>query len=377
MADVDLNRRTMLAAGAGLVGAGAVARPAAAAPAAPAARAFDPRAYQSQVHGPRTRVMVLGSPHVSGAPDTFDPKVLEPLLQRLQAFAPDSICIEALSGESIDQLWRYRQIYPDVARDYGAYTDILAAAGRAGTGLGMAEAEAEARRLEATWPAEPTPAQRRRMAAVLASAGDPYSALVQWWRLDPSERKSGDSAGRTLADRLNQQERSRNENDVIGVRLAVRLGHERIFSIDDHAADDVVIPLIPDLEVFMGQPWLTAVREHPEFARLGQAAQALTTPEQALATYRLLNSPATGRLDADMQWLSFINRESPNDVGRRRVAEWEARNLRQAAHIREVTARKPGGRVLVVIGSSHKPWLDHYLGMMMDLEVVDAEAVLR
>lgn len=370
---MDLNRR-MLLAGASAIGTAATAQ---AATALPGKRRFDPRDYHDQVHGPRTRVLVLASPHISGAPDSFDPVVLEPLLQRLQAFAPDFICIEALSGESVDLLWRNRAVYPGVATTYGGYTELIAAAGRVNTGLDMAEAEAEARRELAKWPANPTAAQRRRMTAVLASAGDPYSALLQWWRLDPSERRPGDGVGRTLADRLGQQDRSRNENDVIGVRLGVRLGHDRIYSIDDHAADDLVIPLGEDLEAFVSQPWFQAVIEEPSFKRLSQASQALTTPQQALATYQMLNAPQTGRIDADGQWLNFINRESVNDVGRRKVAEWEARNLRQAAHIREVTAVKPGGRVLVIMGSSHKPWIDHYLGMMMDLEIVDAEAVLR
>lgn len=363
----------MLGAGVGLAGA------AAAAPAASAGRApaFDPRAYKRQAHGPLTRVLVLATPHLSGTPETFQPALLEPLLQRLQSFAPDLITVEALSGESIDSLWQFRAIYPEVASDYGSFSDIAAAAGRSGTGLSLAEAEAEARKAMKTWPANPTPEQRRRMAAVFASAGDQNSALVQWWRLDAAERKTGDGVGRVLAERLNFLDQSRNENQLIAARLAVRLGHERLFPVDDHAADDVVLPLVEDLEAFMSQPWLEAVRTDPAFARLSHASAALTSPEQVIETYRMLNSPEAGRVDADRQWLSFINRESPNEVGRRRVAEWEARNLRQAAHIREVTALKPGGRVLVIIGSSHKPWLDHYLGMMMDIEIVDAATVLR
>lgn len=371
---MDVNRRRLLTgAAAGVAGAAG----AAGATAAPRRdQPLDPRDYQSQVHGGLTQVLVLASPHVSGAPDTFDAAVLEPLLQRLQAFAPDFICIEALSGESLDMLWRQRAVYPGVATTYGGYAEIVAAAGRASTGMDPGDAEAEARRMHAAWPSNPTPQQRRRFVSVLASAGDPYSALVQWWRLDPAERKVGDGVGRTLFDKLQQQDRSRNENEVIGVRLAARLGHERIYSIDDHAADDVVLPLGEDLEAFLSQPWFKPLVEQPRFVRLSQAAQALTTPEQALETYRMLNRPDTGRIDADVQWLSFISRESPNAVGRRRVAEWEARNLRQAAHIREITARKPGGRVLVVMGSSHKAWIDAYMSMMTDIEVVDAGAVL-
>ena len=59
------------------------------------------------------------------------------------------------------------------------------------------------------------------------------------------------------------------------------------------------------------------------------------------------------------------------------MAGWEARNLRQVANIREATAQTPGGRVLVIVGSSHKPWFDAYLSMMSDIKLVDAAAFLR
>ena len=52
-------------------------------PAAAQNRPFDPRDYQSQQVGEATQVLVIGTPHLSGAPDSFDPAVLEPLLARL------------------------------------------------------------------------------------------------------------------------------------------------------------------------------------------------------------------------------------------------------------------------------------------------------
>jgi bifunctional DNA-binding transcriptional regulator/antitoxin component of YhaV-PrlF toxin-antitoxin module len=48
-----------------------------------------------------------------------------------------------------------------------------------------------------------------------------------------------------------------------------------------------------------------------------------------------------------------------------------------AANIREVAGWKPGVRVLVIVGSAHKPWLDHYFRQMTDVRIVNAEAVLR
>src|SRR5690606_27433202 len=69
-----------------------------AAPAAAQTRPFDPREYQRQHVGAPTQVLVLGTMHLSGTPETFDPAVLDPLLDRLAAFAPDAITIEALPG---------------------------------------------------------------------------------------------------------------------------------------------------------------------------------------------------------------------------------------------------------------------------------------
>jgi len=132
-----------------------------------------------------------------------------------------------------------------------------------------------------------------------------------------------------------------------------------------------------NMTAFMEQPWFTAMLSDPSFTPLREAGQHLTTPAEALATYQMLNRPAAGWTDANGQWLSMINRASPDNVGRSRVAAWETRNLRMAANIREVSARYPGGRVLVIVGSAHKPWLDAYLRMMSDVQIVDATRVLR
>ena len=341
-------------------------------------RPFDPREYQSRLHGEKTQILVLGSPHLSNAAEGFDPAVLEPVLERLAAYAPDVIVIENLSGESVHALRAWRALYPGAADMFGRHLLVAAALGQSGTGLEIPEAEAEARRLlREDWPQAPTPAQRRRLAAVLASAGDLYSALIQWWRLDASERKPGDGLGRGLADYLDRVGSGRNESHLIGARLAARLGHDRVHASDDQAYGDVVQPRVQLLMDFIEQPELQAVFNAPAFRDPASSAQRMTTAQATLDIYRMVNSPRIGRLDADTQWLTMMDRPSPENIGRSQVAAWEARNLRQAGNIREVTAHHPGARVLVIVGYSHKPWFDAYLSMMSDVQMVDAETVLR
>ncbi|MBA3067999.1 MAG: hypothetical protein FP825_05890 [Hyphomonas sp.] len=341
------------------------------------ARAFDPRDLQPRLIGNPTEVLVLGSLHLSGTPDGFDAAVLEPLLERLAAFKPDLIAIENLSGESIQSLKAYEAIYTDTAASYGGRLLKGAALAEAGLGLGLPEAEAEARRVLREWPAVPTPAERRHLAALFTAAGDTHSALVQWWRLPEAERIPGDGVSPDLAAYFQQYDTRKNESHQIAARLAARLGLERVYPADDHAADDVMTFAEPDLVALFEEAGLQSIIDDPANAPIIKAGERMTTPEQALETYRFLNTPEAGVADVALQWEMMLDRQTPNDVGRIRMAEWEARNLRQVAHIREAMAEVPGGRVLVIVGSAHKPWFDAYLGMMSDVKVVDAVKALE
>jgi pheromone shutdown protein TraB len=48
-----------------------------------------------------------------------------------------------------------------------------------------------------------------------------------------------------------------------------------------------------------------------------------------------------------------------------------------ASNIREVTGLKPGTRVLVVVGASHKGYLEAYLHQMHDVRIVDTAPLLK
>lgn len=205
---------------------------AAIAPAAAQNRPFDPREYQGRHIGQPTQILVIATPHLSGTPETFDPAVLEPLLERLAAFRPDAIAIEALPGRTIDQLWTWRESYPGAAQSYGGRSMALSGITRGYLGMDMAQADAEIRRTLATWPASPSPAQRRRLAALFIAAGDPSSAMVQWWRLDPSERVADDeSVSRLLAGSSRHTTRWRAATKITSSPRASLCGSDKNASI--------------------------------------------------------------------------------------------------------------------------------------------------
>ncbi len=198
--------------------------------------AVDFSGVQEPLAGEPTRVLVLGTTHLSQLPEeAFDPAHLALVLDRLEAFAPDIIAIEAINGRGCDQIRRFAHLHEGVydryCRDPEPALDEL--------GMTQPEAAAAAFALEADWPQVPSASDRRRRAALLYGAGEPWSAAMQWAYLAESERTAGDGVSAQLADHLDRMLNSRNENNLIGVQLAARLGLETLAAMDDNTADAV------------------------------------------------------------------------------------------------------------------------------------------
>lgn len=338
-----------------------------------AAADFDPREWHGKVAEP-TEILVLGTTHLSGLADSFQPDWLAPLIDRLAAFKPDVITVEGLSSEECQHLTLYAAVYPGVANDYCSRFKAMTAVAGPAMGLAPPAAEAAARDALVHWPASPTPADRRRLAALFAAAGDPASALVQWLRLPAAERRAGDGITAPLADMLVTISTFHNENYLIGAALAARLGLERVCACDDHTSDRITAEAPPGYDDVLKSVWSG---DRPPLAQ--QAAnmeKALDGPASVLALYRFMNRPDVLRQYVEADFGRALVEPSAQHQGRRYVAWWETRNLRMIANIRAASGNHPGGRVLTIVGASHKPYFDAYLAMMSDMKLVDAAAFL-
>jgi hypothetical protein len=332
---------------------------------------FHPAALKIPASGALNTVLVLASPHLSQLPPSFDPAALHSVNERLAAWAPQAIAIEALSGMQCDALRRYRQRYKETVDTY--CWDPASA--QAATGLDVPAATAQAEALLAAWPAEPSAAQRRHLAALFLAGGESASAVVQWLRLPAAERHAGDGLDEALTERLRKLESRRDESYLIGAQLAARLGHERVYAMDDHSSDAP----IADEKTYgaaVMKAWdnpATAKRQ-----RMDQALQARAgTPDGVLAMYRAHNAAGMGKLVFASDFGAALGEPSAQRFGRNYAGSWETRNLRMAASIREVLAARPGMRVLVIVGASHKAYLDAYLHQMHDVRIANAALVLR
>ena len=149
---------------------------------------YDPSRHKGPRFGPQNQLLVLGSPHLSDMPASFRPEQLSPLLNKLAAWKPQAIAIEAVSGAQCDLMRRYPDRYKESA---DTYCWDPAPAAKA-TGLDVPAATAEWGRMLAAWPATPSPSDRRHLAALFFAGGESASALVQWLRLPEGEAERPD-----------------------------------------------------------------------------------------------------------------------------------------------------------------------------------------
>lgn len=336
------------------------------------ARTFDPSTLKGPAHGVVNEVLVLGTPHLGQMETPIDLALLGGLLDRLAAWRPRIVAIEALSGPQCAAMRQYPARYADTVAHY--CWDPAPA--RAATGLDVPAATAEIDAMMARWPATPTPAQRRKLASRFLAGGERASALVQWLRLPEAERHAGDGLDAALVAVLDKLRVRRNEDTQIAAVLAARLGLERVVAMDDHTSD-IVGEETKESGAAIRKAW-----DNPATAQRMKNGKALegklATPDDVVAIYRAYNAPSEARLVFDSDFGATLDEPSAQGYGRGYLAGWETRNLRRAANIREAIGGVPtGSRTLVIVGASHKWYLQAYLNQMHDVRIVDTAPVLR
>jgi hypothetical protein len=166
-------------------------------------------------------------------------------------------------------------------------------------------------------------------------------------------------------------ELGRNETYQIGFRLARRLEHPTVHSVDhrmDMAMDGVFgwaaqngqHPLIQEFQAIIGR----IVASQDSLLKAGTIGDVL----------RAMNEPAT--LDEGHGFymrLAEVGRDSVYP-GTDQLAVWYERNLRIFTNILRIA--EPGDRILVIMGQSHAPILQRFLRDHPAFEVVEAYSVL-
>lgn len=316
-------------------------------------------------------VSVLGVPHLRHLQPAATAEQHQPVLQKLRAFAPTLVCVEAMPGERVEAFAADPARYGELLQTFGLDAVRLASEQQVRLRLSAAAARDAARELVAK-PVLDDAAALRLIGLQLA-AHDPWSATLNWTRLQATARASAAVALGTLAPgRLDEMAASPNEISALAIPLARALGHRRLCTVDAFVDELTVATLAADLMPLLQQPGVTdAVQAwQAEAARRWQAGD----DDGLLRLLRWYNSNAFAEGDAAAQWNLFDQRG--HGAGSRRLMLWHARNADITSHVFRASAQPDGGRVLLVIGAAHRPFIERALRAQPWTRVIEARELL-
>jgi hypothetical protein len=326
-------------------------------------------AFQSQV-------LVLGTSHLSAYADRLEPRHLDALLDRLERFAPTRIAVESLTADEIALLEELETHDPAAARILDMFARGALAAGQTAQealGLDRADAALRARATLADNHDALTDAQRLNVVGWLVAAYELNSAALQWSYLTPEARQREHPLPTDIRDLLDRRLHSANEVVSLATPLARRLGIQWLHSIDSQY-DGVRTLSAPTeaLQTLFGDPARGELMDRTAVARADSIRDAAFADGDLLPLYQYINSPDHQLADLT-QWNWLFQNRHPDGLDRFRYAMWEIRNLRQATHIVDVAASGQPDRLLVIVGSSHKAYLDRLLATQLSIKLVQLE----
>ncbi|SMO84338.1 DUF5694 domain-containing protein [Fodinibius sediminis] len=325
-----------------------------------------------------TEVLVLATPHLRQIEYSLSPNMLDSLINVLENYAPDIIGIEALPGTQISEMRRRGGVYQSVVNRFADKQLNHGNKAREMLNLSWNKADDKANALLKYTRLSQTVADSTRLNLVnhLLASYRLHTAALQWSYVDKKKRLKQSTVSRESAIFLNELLESEDEISSISLRLAHALNLQRLYPIDDHMEKDVLADIKTGLTRALDDSTVQTVKNAPYRRKYKQILKQGIEDRTLFPLYQYMNSSAYIKQDQNVQWRNTFL-DSSNPFLRKRLALWEVRNLNIAAHIRKASTEHTGGRLLVVIGASHKAFLDSYFNRLMGIEVLTLSDLLK
>lgn len=313
----------------------------------------------------KTRVMILGTPHLMEL-EGVRPAFLDGVISRLRQENFDAVAVENMSAELLlDIKCRETPYWQEL---YEAFSEGVefGKAHQARTGQSAEEARAAIHTLDR----KPSLGEADRIAYVNAflCTYDVWSAALHYKQLEGQHPL--DPAVTELLDRYTG---SHNESNLIGLEIARASGLRQVYSIDDYQDEAILVNEFPAfVEDYLSHAEaIEASLTSAFYTDIAAMQEKALRDEDLLPLYAFYNSPAYMEGDYENQWAVWLNTHFGSKSDRSRYALWEMRNLAIASHILRIAASHPEQKILVIIGASHKSFLEKYLRQVPDIELMD------
>jgi hypothetical protein len=199
---------------------------------------------------------------------------------------------------------------------------------------------------------------------------DVVSRLARFRPTKIAVEATAEAQGRLDADyaayRAGRRTLSGNEIEQLGMRLAARLGHARVYAVDWRSGMDLDAAMAAGRDAQQSDR-LAAI--DAAFARVGAVMQDIHADRSLIHRLRAHNSPRVENLHDLYLSLAQLGSQA-NPAGANVVGGWYVRNLVIFSNIARLAT--PGERVLVIYGSGHLKLLKQFVDEADNLDLVDA-----
>ena len=325
----------------------------------------------AQPHIGKTEVLILGTAHLNQIKD-FKPSMLNRLTKRLDSLSFDAVCIENMPAELLyDIRSREDDAFSDVLTYFGG--DRLSIADSIQKHLDIGFLDAQKKRNELIDKKQFSDEEHLSLIEYALAAADPVTAALHYTQLEDKKTLQQSKLPRKYYDELISELDNPNEIYSLALRLASIGGLSRLEYIDNFQDEALLFKHFPNFieEYTNNEVQFQGIGDLPIFEQSNAILQQCIEKNDLHDYYRFLNSEEYMTQDSQAQWQIWLKTNFPSGADRARYYLWEMRNLEIAANITKVCALYPGKRIVVIIGASHKSFIEKYLNQISNIELMD------
>ncbi|MBN8663631.1 MAG: hypothetical protein J0L83_03605 [Chitinophagales bacterium] len=313
----------------------------------------------------KTKLLILGTPHLVQIKE-FKPEYLTVILDSLNKYKFDAVAIEKMPA---DLLLDIRNRYGNHWRDlYEASKSEIEFGEMFQQVIGLSYKDALGNLAGIRSKVYISDEDRVKYINSYLCIYDSWSACLHFKKL-----KNDTLLNPIAFNYLKKLSNSNNEINTIGLAVAQNRNLRQIYYIDNFQDETILLNEFPSFEEEY-QNHSRKIEAHIKESKLFEKQDSLQIQclkgGNLFPLYKYYNSTDFMNNDIYTQWSLWFKTNFKSYSDRSRYSLWEMRNLQIAANILRVVATHPTKRILVVIGASHKAFLEKYLSQVPDIELL-------
>ena len=324
----------------------------------------------AQIDTKKTKVLILGTPHLNQIPN-FQPKMLDNLVSKLNSFEFDAICIENMPGELLyDIKSRDDDAFNYIVEHIGSLRLALADSMQVNLEIGFVESEKNAMDLlkKDTF----SDADRVQLIEYLIASTDIYSATLQYNLVKQKSAFNDSNISQYTIAVMEQYSADLNEISSLALRLASNQNLQKLEYIDNLQDESFLYKHFPEFaqDFTDNQELFKDIGNSPVFQKFNELIASGVKDEDLLDIYLFMNSEEYMKQDFEAQHVIWLKSNFESGSDRARYSLWEMRNMQITANILKTCSFYPGKNIIVIIGASHKSFIEKYLQQVPDIELL-------